>query len=477
MGVKASSASVGLKPTQAASSQPPPPLGALDPGRRVHDPTQDSAMCTVRDKRLLALLAVGVLSAGLPVAAPVDAQESVLLRPSRVFDGESLHEAWSVLVHGNRIEAAGPASQIDPAARAAGTDVEIDLDGTTLLPGLIEGHSHILLHPYNETPWTDQVLNESLGLRTARATVHVRNSLMAGVTTMRDLGSEGAGFADVGIKQAIEEGVIAGPRLLVSTKAIVATGSYNPKGAPELDLPKGAEEADGYDDLIRVTRDQIGRGADIVKVYADYRWGPDGSTQPAFTLEELETIVDVANSSGRPVAAHASSPEAIRRATLAGVATIEHGNDGTDENFQLMAERGVAFCPTLAAGHAIRTYAGWREGIDAEPASITRKRESFARALRSGVTICFGGDVGVYSHGNNVLELELMADYGMPTRQVLIAATSGNARTFGIEGRVGRVQGGLLADLIAVEGDPTREISALRNVRFVMKDGTVYLKP
>ena len=425
------------------------------------------------DTRLLAFLAISHLSTGLPSATAANAQEGILLRPSRVFDGESLHQGWTVLVRGNRIEAAGPASQVDAPARA----VEINLDGTTLLPGLIEGHSHILLHPYNETPWTDQVLNESLGLRTARATVHVKNSLMAGVTTMRDLGSEGAGFADVGIKQPIEESVIPGPRLLVATKAIVATGSYNPKGAPELDLPKGAEEADGYDDLVRVTRDQIGRGADFIKVYADYRWGPNGSTQPAFTLEELETIVDVANSSGRPVVAHASSPEAIRRATLAGVATVEHGNSASDENFRLMAEHAVAFCPTLAAGHSTRTYAGWREGIDPEPASITRKRESFSRALRSGVTICFGGDVGVYSHGNDVLELELMEDYGMPTQEVLIAATSGNARAFGVEDRVGRVRVGLMADLIAVEGDPTQAISALRNVRFVMKDGEMYLKP
>lgn len=408
-----------------------------------------------------------------PSANGLTAQENTLLRPSRVFDGEALHDNWVVLVRGNRIAAAGPASGVD-APRGT---VEIDLPGTTLLPGLIEGHSHILLHPYNETAWTDQVLNESLGLRTARATVHVKNSLMAGVTTMRDLGSEGAGYADVGVKQAIDRGVIPGPRLLVATKAIVATGSYNPKGAPEIQLPKGAEEADGYDDLIRVTRDQIGRGADFIKVYADYRWGPNGSTQPAFTLEELETIVKVANSSGRPVVAHASSPEAMRRATLAGVATIEHGNSATDETFRLMAEHGVALCPTLAAGYSIRTYAGWRSGIDPEPASITRKRESFGRALAAGVTICFGGDVGVYSHGNNVLELELMEEYGMETQAVLMAATSGNARIFGIDDRVGRVEEGLLADLIAVEGDPTQEISALRNIRFVMKDGEVYLRP
>ena len=420
---------------------------------------------------LVTSVALLVGSALRPIS--LSAQETTLLRPARVFDGTTLQQGWVVLVRENRIAAAGPESDVD-APRGT---VEIDLPGTTLLPGLIEGHSHILLHPYNETSWTDQVLNESLGLRTARATVHVRNSLMAGVTTMRDLGAEGAGFADVGIKQAIDRGVIPGPRLLIATKAIAATGSYNPKGAPELDLPKGAEEADGYDDLIRVTRDQIGRGADFIKVYADYRWGPNGTTQPAFTQTEIETIVEVANSSGRPVVAHASTPEAIRRATLAGVVTIEHGNNATDASFRLMVEHGVAFCPTLAAGHSIRTYSGWRPGVDPDPASITRKRESFARALASGVTICFGGDIGVYTHGNNVLELELMVDYGMDTKAALMAATSGNAKTFGIDDRVGRVEPGLLADLVAVEGDPTQDISDLRNVRFVMKDGEVYLKP
>lgn len=425
------------------------------------------------DIRFVLVSLVTLLGASALSPAALMAQETTLLRPARVFDGSTLQEGWVVLVRENRIAAVGPKSDVD-APRGT---VEIDLPRTTLLPGLIEGHSHILLHPYNETSWTDQVLNESLGLRTARATVHVKNSLMAGVTTMRDLGAEGAGFADVGIKQAIDRGVIPGPRLLIATKAIVATGSYNPKGAPELDLPKGAEEADGYDDLIRVTRDQIGRGADFIKIYADYRWGPNGTTQPAFTQTEIETIVDVANSSGRPVVAHASTPEAIRRATLAGVATIEHGNNATDESFRLMADNGVAFCPTLAAGHSIRTYSGWRPGVDPDPASIIRKRESFTRALASGVTICFGGDIGVYTHGNNVLELELLVDYGMDTKAALMAATSGNAKTFGIDGQVGRVEPGLLADLVAVEGDPTQDISDLRNVRFVMKDGEVYLSP
>ena len=418
---------------------------------------------------LCTLLAVACLAFFVDTA-PAQQETTTLLRPSRVFDGEAIREGWVVLVRGSRIEAAG----LEDAVTLPRGTVELDLPGTTLLPGLIEGHSHLLLHPYDETPWTDQVLNESLGLRTARATVHARASLMAGITTMRDLGTEGAGYADVGIREAIEQGVIPGPRLLVATRAIVVTGLYNPKGAPELRIPKGAEVADGYDDLMRVTRDQIGRGADWIKVYADYRWGPRGTAQPSFTQEELETIVQVTNSSGRQVVAHSSTPEGMTRAVMAGVATIEHGDGGTDEVFRLMAERGVALCPTLAAGYSIRRYAGWRPGIDPEPEAIRRKRESFRRALDAGVTMCFGGDVGVYTHGTNVIELELMVEYGMTAAAAVATATSGNAAIFGIDDRVGRVAPGLLADLIAVEGDPTQDISALRNVRFVMKGGLVF---
>ncbi|MCJ7627778.1 MAG: amidohydrolase family protein [Longimicrobiales bacterium] len=378
----------------------------------------------------------------LAAVGPLSGQEATLLRPARLFDGETtaLHEDWAVLVVGDRIVAVGPRAGVEAPAGAR----VIDLPDLTLLPGLIEGHAHLLLHPYDETPWTDQVLLESLAERTARGVVHAERSLMAGITTLRDLGTEGAGYADVGLKDAIEKGVIPGPRLIVTTRAIVATGSYNPKGAPEWKLPKGAEEADGYDDLIRVTRDQIGRGADWVKVYADYRWGPDGTAQPTFTEKELRTVVEVAESSGRWVVAHATAPESMRRSVEAGIRTIEHGDGGTREVFRLMASRNVALCPTLGAGAAVAMYGGWRKGVDPDPARVLQKKESFRLALEEGVPICFGGDVGVFDHGDNVWELELMVEYGMPVTDALRTATSGNAKILGLGESLGFVREGYL---------------------------------
>lgn len=414
--------------------------------------------------RRIALLAL------LLLPAPSAAQESVVLRPDRVYDGDTLHEGWAVLVRDGHIVAAGPT-----VSAGRGTQ-EILLPGTTLLPGLIEGHSHLLLHPYNETPWNDQVLFESLGERVARGTVHARATLMAGVTTVRDLGTEGAGYADVGLKAAIEKGVIPGPRMLVAGPAIVATGTYGPKGAPEWHLPKGAQEADGYDGLIRVAREQMGNGVDWVKVYADYRWGAKGEARATFTTEELALLVGVVESSGRHVVAHASTVEGMERAALAGVRTIEHGDAGTLEVFQLMAERNVAFCPTVAAGDALLEYTGWRRGIDPDPERIKAKRASFQAAMQAGVELCFGGDVGVYSHGDNVRDLELMVAYGLAPDKALHIATAGNADIFDLADR-GRVRPGLLADLVAVRGDPTRDPSALRRIVLVMKGGEVVRGP
>jgi imidazolonepropionase-like amidohydrolase len=417
----------------------------------------------------------GVAPGARAQGAPAAPARVLLLEPDAVFDGttEAPHRGWVVVVRGERIEAAGPRAAVPVPADAE----RIPLPGTTLLPGLSDLHSHVLLHPYDETPWNDQVLRESLAVRTARAVNHLRRTLEAGFTLLRDLGTEGAGYADAGLKEAVDQGIIPGPRLLVTTKAIVATGSYGPKGfGAEIGVPQGAEEADGVEGVTRVVRDQIGHGADWVKIYADYRWGPRGEARPTFTEAEWEAIVRTASSSGRPVVAHASTVEGMRRAIMAGVETIEHGDAATPELFALMKQRGVAFCPTLAATESTTRYRGWKKGTDPLPAGVAQKQAMFRAALASGVTICNGSDVGVFAHGDNALELELMVEYGMRPVDALRAATSVNARVVHREGELGRVAPGLLADLVAVRGDPTTDIRRVRDVRLVLKGGAIVVR-
>jgi imidazolonepropionase-like amidohydrolase len=414
----------------------------------------------------IAFAAVPLLVHGQQRGAAPAGETVTVLKPARVFDGDAMHEGWAVRVKGERIETVGTESTV----AAAGAKV-IDLPGTTLMPGLVEGHSHILLHSYNEASWTDQVSREGLALRVARATNHLRATLQAGFTTVRDLGTEGAGYADVELKQAVSQGIIPGPRILASTRAIVATGSYQPKFIAEWTVPQGAEEADGVDSLSRVVRDQIGKGADWIKLYGDYRWGPMAGSRPTFSIDELKLAVETAKSAGVPIAVHSNTAEGMRRSALAGVETIEHGGEGTPEVFKLMVEHHVALCPTITAG------AGPWPPANPESAANQRKRASFKAALDAGVTIINGSDVGTFPHGENARELEAMVAYGMSPAAALKSATSVAARVLHMENQIGTVKAGLYADLAAFDGDPTKDIAALHRVKFVMKGGVVYRQP
>lgn len=400
----------------------------------------------------------------------------ILIKPTRILDGVSgeCRTGVAVLTRGDRIEAVGPEAEIKIPE---GTRT-IDLPDCTLLPGLIDAHTHILLHPYNETSWEDQVLKESVGLRVCRATQHLKSILNSGFTTIRDLGTEGAGYSDVGIKKAVEEGIVPGPRMFVVTRAIVATSTYAPKDdlAPEHHLPKAAEEADGIENLTRVVRDQIGRGADWIKIYADGTIGD--RTRPTYSLEELKQVVKTAGLLGVKVSAHATSNEGMRLAAQAGVATIEHGMAGDRETYRMIAERGIGLCPTLATTEVTELRNGWKPGASPDPESIREAKAAIKLALAEKVRIVNGSDMGVFAHGTGAREIELLVEWGgMKPSEAIRTATSSAAEALNLGDRIGTIKPGLLADLVAVEGDPTQSIGTLRHVKLVVKGGTVTREP
>jgi len=430
---------------------------------------------------LAASLLPGFVTAALAAPAPAALTTAYVLRPERVFTAEdaTTHAGWVVVVEGEKIAAVGPAATVQAPAGAE----TIDLPGATLLPGLMDLHSHLFLHPYNETLWNDQVLKEPVEYRTLAAARHAEDTLASGFTTLRDLGTEGAGYADLSLKKAIDEGMIPGPRLEVATRAIVATGCYGPgpRGfRPDLELPKGAQEVSGTPQILAAVREQAGHGADWIKVYADYHCGPGGSDVPTFTLEELKVLVEAAHSLGRKVSAHSANAEGMRRATLAGVDTIEHGYGGTEEVFRLMAAHGVSYLPTLEAEAAYAQYFdGFVPGKTPPTEGMNRSVRAFQTARKAGVTIGCGSDVGVFAHGTSWRELDAMVRAGMKPAEALLAATAVDARILGWQDRLGQIRPGFLADLVAVTGDPTSDVGALKpaNLQLVMKGGRVVRRP
>jgi imidazolonepropionase-like amidohydrolase len=416
----------------------------------------------------------------LTVASVAGADDAVtVIRAGTLLDGRSdaPRRDQVIVVSGRRIESVGPAAGFE-APEGART---IDLSQATVLPGLIDAHTHLFLQGQeaSEGGYDGQLLKRGIAYRAARATVAARRALEQGFTSVRDVETEGAGYGDVGLKQAIEEGHVPGPRVFASTLGISSTGGYALEGyAPEVAVPKGVQIVDGPVEARKAARQQLENGADWIKVYMTHRsWVDDRGalvSQPTLTVEELKAIVDEAHGWGKKVACHAYNGPGLRRALDGGCDSIEHGLDLDDAAVAQMAKQGTWYCPTVAV-----YYYGWR-AEDTPEGRKDRKRvevhgPSFQRAMKAGVKIAFGTDAGGFPWTEPMAqEFGRMVELGMSPLAAIRSATRDAAEMLGMEGQLGVIAPGAYADIVAVRGDPLKDVGELGRVAFVMKDGAVF---
>ena len=431
---------------------------------------------SVRSMQLLLAATVLALGAAGPARAegPAGAEASVWLRCGAIWDGRGGTRGPTLIeVRGEKIASIRPADGAIPAGA-------VDLAGLTCLPGLIDTHTHVLLQgDITAEDYDAQLLKQSPEYRTILATVNARRMLSWGFTTIRDLETEGAGYADVDVKKAIEAGVIPGPRMQVASRSMDVTGAYPLLGyAPGVVVPKGVQEVDGADGARRAVREQLSHGADWIKVYSDrtYRVAANDTLDdiPTFTLDEMKAIVDEAHRQRHKVASHAMALYGVHNSVEAGVDSIEHGNYIAEEDMKVMVQKGIYYVPTIYVGEYVaagRAKAG--AGVWMQMGAIHEK--TFRRALKAGVKIAFGTDVGGFDwHIDPAREFEWMVKFGMTPEQALKSATVTAAELLGWSDKVGTLEAGKFADIVAVPGDPTKDVAGLSKVGFVMKGGKSY---